>query len=448
MGESEDSEFWSDGGIFTCDDFESGSQSINDQESGSKRIRLSPEFNHQEGDADSSGQSSPLGLTLIFLKIGVWQRTTRHEGDLTAKLYFAKRKLVWEVLDGGLKSKIEIQWSDIIAIRAVTPHNEPGTLEIELNQSPLFYREINPQPRKHTLWQQASDFTGGQAPIWRRHYVRFPPGILDKHYEKLLQCDQRLFALSQKPFPRHESPYFDPTMFGISQLSLSFNGYGTGYPHGMQYPYHTYPTTPGAPLGLVPNSTLPVMDLPVRNGGENNNQFMSQTQTPWYEGPFVSMRNMINNQGPSHINSATPGNHVFHSQNYQPNVGLLNDIENHLLGESQFGSSDEGTYRTNVETMCSLLEPSNVNVNYHANHSGLTNYQIMDSTSDDHQVMQNGRYNMNPILDGLIYSERVNDWLPTQENNDSIVMEQTVNNNSLPPPFMFLKSNQWRLFLN
>lgn len=34
-----------------------------------------------------------------------------------AKCYFAKHKLVWEVLDGSLKNKIEIQWSDIVGIK-------------------------------------------------------------------------------------------------------------------------------------------------------------------------------------------------------------------------------------------------------------------------------------------------------------------------------------------
>ena len=47
-----------------------------------------------------------------------------------AKCYFAKRKLVWEVLEGGLKSKIEVQWSDIMDIKASYPENSPGTLEI------------------------------------------------------------------------------------------------------------------------------------------------------------------------------------------------------------------------------------------------------------------------------------------------------------------------------
>lgn len=47
-----------------------------------------------------------------------------------AKCYFAKHKLVWEVLDGGLKNKIEIQWSDILALKATYADEEPGTLEL------------------------------------------------------------------------------------------------------------------------------------------------------------------------------------------------------------------------------------------------------------------------------------------------------------------------------
>lgn len=47
-----------------------------------------------------------------------------------AKCYFAKHKLVWEVLDGGLKNKIEIQWSDIMSLKATYPDDGPGTLDI------------------------------------------------------------------------------------------------------------------------------------------------------------------------------------------------------------------------------------------------------------------------------------------------------------------------------
>lgn len=47
-----------------------------------------------------------------------------------AKCYFAKHKLVWEVLEGGLKSKIEIQWSDIMDLNANCPDNGSGTLTV------------------------------------------------------------------------------------------------------------------------------------------------------------------------------------------------------------------------------------------------------------------------------------------------------------------------------
>lgn len=58
------------------------------------------------------------------------QFTSRYEGDLVAKCYFHKSKLVWEVLEGGLKSKIEIQWSDIMGLKADCPDDGPGTMTV------------------------------------------------------------------------------------------------------------------------------------------------------------------------------------------------------------------------------------------------------------------------------------------------------------------------------
>ncbi|XP_077218687.1 uncharacterized protein LOC143852919 [Tasmannia lanceolata] len=146
-------------------------------------------------------------ISASYIQIGSWQQASRYEGDLVAKVYYAKRKLVWEILNSGLKSKIELEWSHISAIRATFGENIPDVLEIELNHAPMFSRETTPQPRKHTLWQATSDFTGGQASKYRRHYLQFPKGTLEKHYEKLMQCDNRLYALSQRPFPFHRSPY-------------------------------------------------------------------------------------------------------------------------------------------------------------------------------------------------------------------------------------------------
>ncbi|KAL1814514.1 hypothetical protein ACET3Z_017088 [Daucus carota] len=159
-----------------------------------------------------------------LLKIGNWEYKSRHEGDLVAKCYFAKHKLVWEVLDGGLKNKIEIQWSDILALKATYADEEPGTLELALSRQPLFFRETNPQPRKHTLWQATSDFTNEQASINRRHYLECPPGLLGKHFEKLIQCDPRLSYLSQQAEITLESPYFEPRVF--DELDEGSSKYG------------------------------------------------------------------------------------------------------------------------------------------------------------------------------------------------------------------------------
>ncbi|KAJ7542386.1 hypothetical protein O6H91_10G103900 [Diphasiastrum complanatum] len=66
----------------------------------------------------------------------------------------------------------------------------------EVSRPPLFFRETDPQPRKHTLWHATSDFTGGEATICKWHQLWFAEGVLNKHYEKILQCDSRLKALA------------------------------------------------------------------------------------------------------------------------------------------------------------------------------------------------------------------------------------------------------------
>ncbi|GER46964.1 enhanced downy mildew 1 2 [Striga asiatica] len=146
----------------------------------------------------------------LLLRIGSWEYVSTYEGDLVAKCYFAKHKLVWEVLESGLKSKIEIQWSDIMALKAECPDNGPGTLTIMLARRPTFFRETNPQPRKHTLWQATTDFTDGQASLNKVHSLQCPPGALNKHYEKLIQCDTRLSILTRQPKIDMGSSYFDP----------------------------------------------------------------------------------------------------------------------------------------------------------------------------------------------------------------------------------------------
>lgn len=45
--------------------------------------------------------------------------------------------------------------------------------------------------------------------LCRQHCIHCPPGVLNKHYEKLIQCDMRLGILSRQPEIVVESPYFE-----------------------------------------------------------------------------------------------------------------------------------------------------------------------------------------------------------------------------------------------
>ena len=63
----------------------------------------------------------------------------QHDGDLVAKIFYVKRKMVWEILEICLKSKIEIKWDDIIGMRVVLEKNQPGSLDIEVYIYFLFF---------------------------------------------------------------------------------------------------------------------------------------------------------------------------------------------------------------------------------------------------------------------------------------------------------------------
>ncbi|XP_042509838.1 uncharacterized protein LOC122085461 [Macadamia integrifolia] len=330
-----------------------------------------------------------------FLRIGTWERVTIYEGDLVAKCYYAKRKLVWEVLERGLKSKIEIQWSDISAIRATFRKNEADILEIELCRAPMFFRETNPQPRKHTLWQTASDFTGGQAPIYRRHYVKFPEGTLERHYEKLLQCDNRLMNLSKKPFPPPHSPYFYSNLYGYPDTSFSFNG------HRLlsQFPHLSLPR-PNAmllhqlqnfdalrPPFTVNDSTSPmsVMDFPhIKENGITYSRQQHQRAPIWVQG-ISNGQNIYSRKGevgelPS-ILSTRQGippisqHEVYHQHmpcgGQSTNNILLSEIADQLLNDP-FASalSDEQRVLAKVRSMDNLLDTSKESIPTSGNAGG------------------------------------------------------------------------------
>ncbi|XBH95307.1 hypothetical protein VPH35_085885 [Triticum aestivum] len=133
-----------------------------------------------------------------ILRIGDWELKSRYKGDLVAKFYFVKSKVVWEMINEGLKRKIEIKWSDISALRITCPKHLPGVLDITVSEEPQFFKEGNTLPYRSTRWVATTDFTGGQSSMNSRHVLQCGPGIMDKHIENLLSIDHRLYLLSQE----------------------------------------------------------------------------------------------------------------------------------------------------------------------------------------------------------------------------------------------------------
>ncbi|KAM2612884.1 hypothetical protein TB2_032798 [Malus domestica] len=298
-----------------------------------------------------------------FIRIGSWQRVAHNEGDLVVKCYYAKRKLVWEILDQGLKSKIEVQWSDISALRAVIEENEPGILEIELNQPPTFHRELNPQPRKHTMWNVASDFTNGQALIHRRHYVQFPPGALDQHYEKLIQCESRFLEMSRRPFPSPKSPYFQSDFHnGLAEFSFKFDRHGAEIPSNLQFPFlpcvqtrydrtqqvQTYEQL--KPTLRIKDSTSPISDEVIGNQAVQN----PQMPVYWDQGitqAMTSFSDFLGREQLPGLVSVAQANSTISCQSFNvynqglgspnPNSQLLSNIESQLMIDSQIEFSNK-----------------------------------------------------------------------------------------------------------
>ncbi|XP_072969715.1 uncharacterized protein [Typha angustifolia] len=342
-------------------------------------------------DARSSGgfgtseKLKAANFPASLLRIGDWECTSIYEGDLVAKFYFAKRKLVWEVLDGGLKNKIEIQWSDITALKATCPENGASTLDIVLGRQPLFFRETNPQPRKHTLWQATSDFTGGQASIHRRHFLQCPQDLLNKHFEKLLQCDPRLYSLSLHPNIILENPYFQP------RCSV-FEDHEGPKCHGFDNMRNGCPSQEKGfqDLGTLHTMSSSCAKIELQDSGDRTPNVMPQNHPPRsVMGTEIMKENMSaggkilkdrSHCGQFKIPKLRPSISISDFMNHiseQMNLGheqlsgeslsskeMLDDLAQYLLSDSHITTAaDEKSLMSRVNSLCSLIQKD-------ANHAG------------------------------------------------------------------------------
>ncbi|CAN1223821.1 hypothetical protein LINGRAPRIM_LOCUS812 [Linum grandiflorum] len=311
------------------------------------------------------------------------QYTARYEGELVAKCYFAKHKLVWEILEGGLKSKIEIQWSDIMGLKATVPEDGPGLLNVVLARPPLFFRETNPQPRKHTLWQATTDFTNGQASIHKQHYLQCPQGMLNKHFEKLIQCDMRLNFLSRQPEIALDSPYFEHRASVFEELDESKdqelnpvqNGQGSsasglqnlaspsaGHSSSLDLDRGDHTGTTSEHMSREAPSPSSVMDTHAIEGRGNFESVDSRAPRNWDQikvpgmTQSMSMSDLMCHLGNCISEQMNSGNASL-AADAEESREILSDIAQYLLSDTQLTTAaDEKRLMARVDSLCCLLQ--------------------------------------------------------------------------------------------
>ncbi|CAO2842056.1 unnamed protein product [Amaranthus hypochondriacus] len=238
----------------------------------------------------------------------------------------------------------------------------------ELARQPLFFKEINPQPRKHTLWQATTDITSGQASIHRHHFLQFPPGILGKHFQKLIQCDPRLNSLSQQPQINLDNPYFQPR--------VSIFGDQSDHEHGFEVKTESKFSLSGIrntvsgvsfsdigshtqysgknPLALAETY---VMDGEVSSKCEEMHglRLLNQIKLPGLR-PSMSVGDLVNHIGDcisEQMRSDHPDASVDETQKFE----ILEEITQYLLNDTQsLTSSDEKAIMSRVNSLCCLLQ--------------------------------------------------------------------------------------------
>lgn len=352
----------------------------------------------------------------VLLRIGQWEYASRFEGDLVAKCYFAKHKLVWEILEGGLKSKIEIQWSDIIALKANLSDDGPGSLTVTLARPPHFFKETNPQPRKHTLWQATADFTDGQASMHRQHFLQCTQGLLNKHYEKLIQCDMHLNLVSRQPEMVLDSPYFDARgsvlkdpneseVQEVDQLETAKRSPSSGFQ------VVASPSTAQScslkieeqnSVGIASEHSSPeapspssVMDLRATgsHGGDGGDGLQAQRDWEQIKVPglrqSMSMSDLVNHIGHCISERMASGNSPCRREALECQ-DMLENIAQALLSDAQFTTaSDEKTLMSRVNSLCCLLQDPatapNVQVDCESQLQGLDDRKHIQASESMHE---------------------------------------------------------------
>ena len=173
--------------------------------------------------------------------------------------------------------------------------------------------------------------------VYRQHFLQCPQGYLNKHFEKLIQCDSRLNFLSRQPEIVFGSPYFEPTASGfttVEQASI----------RGLEQPVND-------------NRSV------VHEMGENRRiTEVSSMARNWEQikvsglHPSMSMSDLVNHIG-QHISEQMTFTESPFVDDGSECQEMLNEITRYLLSDNQLtAASDEASLMSRVDSLCCLLQ--------------------------------------------------------------------------------------------
>ncbi|GKB75798.1 hypothetical protein Tco_0942693 [Tanacetum coccineum] len=73
--------------------------------------------------ASEDSKLKAVNFSVSSIQIGHWGKEAKNQGDVVVKFYYGKKRFVWEFLDGSLKKKMEIRWSQVSAIKTFDDEN-------------------------------------------------------------------------------------------------------------------------------------------------------------------------------------------------------------------------------------------------------------------------------------------------------------------------------------
>jgi len=174
------------------------------KEEGCDEDETSKRDNVEDEDFDDSPARkfpTPSNIMASKVTIGEWNWT-----NVEIKFLYGRRKIKYYVkgLNGDTQMMIDFDFSQIGSLKVDC---EKKILKIELATLPNFIEKVSGR------WIKATDFTHGNASLYRQHKITVPPAVFDKHILNLLQYDSQLRAVTESSeITSSPGPTFKPNV--------------------------------------------------------------------------------------------------------------------------------------------------------------------------------------------------------------------------------------------